>query len=261
MIDIHCHLLPGVDDGAQDMEMTLALIDQGLEQDVDEYVLTPHVLDDFSKEIDDRHLAVFDEMMEEITKRELPVTFHIASEIMFQFEVATIQTMTTSTFGNNGVYFLIEFPFAFFPEKAEEVLFNFQMAGMRPIVAHPERNGGLATEISKIYSMASRGILFQINARSLVGAGGPQAKRVAKQMIADGVANFVSSDAHDTVNRPQCLKETYKQICEFTDEETARRLTIDNPRKAIAGERIVAVQKEYDPLESLWQRLRRKVWK
>jgi len=254
LIDIHAHLLPGVDDGATDLDMSLALVDQGLEDGIGTWVLTPHVLEDFDEETDRLLCAVYDEFRDEVARRNLPVTLYLASEIMFQTGVKRVKARRSATFNDNKRYFLIEFPMGMFPGHAEEVLFDFQMAGMTPILAHPERNAGLAQEVGKIERMVNRGILMQINARSLVPKSPPATRRLAEALIMSGGASFVASDAHHPETRPAHLREAYERVAELAGEPTARRLCIENPQAAIEGERIRVVAPDPSERRRWWGR-------
>lgn len=255
LIDIHCHLLPGLDDGATDLDMSLELVDQGLEDGIGTWVLTPHILGLFDEEIDRRHFAAYERFHGELVRRALPVTLVMASEIMFQTDVQGIRKRRTSTFGDNKKHSLIEFPLGFFPGSAEEVLFDFQMAGLTPIVAHPERNGGLAQQPRIIENMVSRGILMQVNARSIHPRSPAPTRNLAEMLITNGLVHFVASDAHHPQARPARLMEAYDRICEITDEATAKLLCIENPRAAIEGKRIRPVT--YTPTRRTpwWKRL------
>lgn len=241
-VDIHSHILPGVDDGAATIDESLRLIEQGIEEGVGAWVLTPHVITPFTKEIDKHHLAVFDELLKAVEQREFGIELYLGSEIMFQEDVDAIRSRRTATFNENGRYFLMEFPIAFFPSHAEEILFKFQIAKMTPIIAHVERYAGLTQQPQKIERMVERGILFQVNARSLMKRSPTPLRRIAEDLIMSGAIHFVASDAHNVENRPVELREAYEHTIDLTDEETANRLFIENPRAAINGDRIEMIQ-------------------
>lgn len=251
LIDIHNHLLPGVDDGAANIDESLRLIEQGLEDGVGAWVLTPHILTAFTEDIDARHIAAFEGLMEAVQQRGLDVELFLGSEIMFQEDVDSIRKRVSATFNNNGRYFLIEFPIAFFPSHAEDILFKFQIAKMTPIIAHVERYAALTQQPQIIAGMVDRGILFQVNARSIMPQSPPHLRRIAEDLITSGLVQFVASDAHDPITRPVKLRDAYERTAELTDEETANRLFITNPRAAINGERIEAVAPDI-PERSNW---------
>jgi protein-tyrosine phosphatase len=254
-IDIHSHLLPGVDDGSEDIEMSLELIDQGMEDGIRTWMLTPHVLDGFTKELDNFHTQRFEELLEAVDRRGIDVELHLASEIMFQGELEIIQSRRTSTYGNNGKYLLMEFPMSAYPRSAGEVFFEFQMAGLRPIVAHPERNTELMKDVRLIQSMVDRGLYMQINARSLTHEGSGPVRRTAEILVKSGGAHFVASDAHNPSWRPALLREAFERVAELTDEANACRLFIDNPRAAIEGGTIDTSIPDLPDQEPWWQKL------
>jgi len=254
LVDIHCHLLPGVDDGAEDIDMSLALIDQGLADGIGAWVLTPHVLGPIDGRIDEVHRGIFDDLRDEVARRGLPAELYLASELMFQTDVEAVRACPSGTFNANGRYFLMEFPMDILPLHAEEVLFDYQMGGMRPIIAHPERNASLAADPRIIARMVDRGILMQVNAGSLAQHAPDRLRRLTEALIAAGEVHFVASDAHHPMWRPASLRPAYDRIAETTGEEVARRLCIENPRRAIEGHRIATERPELPQRVSWWRR-------
>lgn len=254
MVDIHAHLLPGVDDGPRDIDSALALIEQGLEDGIGTWVATPHVLGAFDRRIDEYHQSVFAMLCEETARRGLPAELYLASEMMFGVEIEDMKERKTATFGGNGRYFLLEYPMMQFPVGADEWLFKAQLAGFRPIIAHPERNADLGASTALLGRLAHRGILFQVNSRSLSRDARPQERAAAEAMVRDGLVNFVASDAHDPANRPALLRGAYDRVAELADEATARRLLIENPRAAIEGGKIRSSSREGKVLRRWWHK-------
>jgi protein-tyrosine phosphatase len=240
-IDIHNHLLPGVDDGSADIDMSLRLIEKGQEEGIGAWVLTPHVIEAFTERIDERHRAAFADLQSAIDARNIGVELYLGSEIMFQEDVTNIRSRWSSTINNNGKYFLMEFPMAFFPVHAEEILFQFQLKKMVPIVAHVERYASLAQQPGTIAGMVDRGILLQVNARSIMRLSPPSLRMATEELIMSGAVHFVASDAHNPDRRPPELREAYERVAHIAGEDTAIRLFIENPRKAILGERIETI--------------------
>ena len=256
LICIHNHLLPGVDDGSEDLDMTLELIDQGLADGIGTWVLTPHVLQTFTEQIDDAHSAAFEDLLAHVERRGLPVRLYLASEIMYDPQVAQqIVQRRSATFNGNGRYFLLEFPMTLFPPRGEDTLFECQLAGLTPIVAHPERNTMLAADLGKVARMVDRGILMQVNARSLAPETPAPVRHVADQMVRTGLAQFVATDAHNPLWRPAELRDAYERVGEIAGEAAARRLCVENPRAAIDGERIRPVVPDLPDTRSWWRRL------
>lgn len=253
LIDIHNHLVPGVDDGSEDIDMSLRLIDQGIEEGIGTWITTPHVMGSFTAEIDELHQAAFQTLVEAVEKRGIPAELHLGSEIMFQDDVETVKSRRTATFANNGRYFLMEFPIALFPPHAEEVLYRFQRARMTPIIAHVERYADLIEREDVLAGMVDRGILTQVNARSIMKDAPSHLRHTAERLILTGAAHFVASDGHHPDTRPVELREAYEHVVELAGEDTAERLFIENPRKAITGESISTFRPEV-PERAGWLR-------
>jgi protein-tyrosine phosphatase len=174
---------------------------------------------------------------------------------MYRIDAQTIKQRKSGTFAGNGTFFLMEFPMMQFPSDAEDALFEYQLAGLRPIIAHPERNADLAREPKLVDALAKRGILFQVNARSLSGSARSEDRFAAETMLRMGAIHFVASDAHHPDVRPARLREAFDRVCELAGEDRARALFITNPRAAIAGDRVFEIG--VDPSKNIpwWQRI------
>ncbi len=240
MIDIHCHLLPGVDDGPKEMEQSLAMIAQGVGDGISAVVATPHILsplnDNRLSEICQRR---FEELKKKVDEQGVNIRLFLGSEIFFQFDLASICRQRLGTLADNGKYPLIEFPLNSLPHRFEEELFRLQLSGFVPIIAHPERNMTLTGDVGKLFELSSRGILFQVNARSLTGEHGRFIKRITERLVAEGAVQFVASDAHDPVSRPLILSQARRAVEKLVGEETAEELFYLNPQRALRGENII----------------------
>ena len=239
MIDIHCHLLPGVDDGPKEIEQSLAMVAQGVKDGISTIVATPHILGPLD---DDKFPELCQQKLEELRKRldaqGIDLRLFLGSEIFFQFGMASICRQELGTLAGNGKYPLIEFPLNSLPHRFEEELFRLQLSGFMPIIAHPERNMMLARDVKKLFELSRRGILFQVNARSLTGGHRKAAKKVAERLVAEGAAQFVASDAHNSVSRPLILSQARRAVEKLVGAETAEELFYLNPQRAIQGENI-----------------------
>ncbi|MCK4590465.1 MAG: hypothetical protein KAT86_01825 [Candidatus Latescibacteria bacterium] len=239
MIDIHCHLLPGVDDGPKEIEQSLVMIAQGVKDGISAIVATPHILGPLD---DDEFPELCQQKLEELRKRldeqGVNLRLFLGSEIFFQFSLASICRRRLGTLAGNGKYPLIEFPLNSLPHRFEEELFRLQLSGFMPIIAHPERNMMLARDVKKLFELSRRGILFQVNARSLTGGHRKAAKKVAERLVAEGAAQFVASDAHNSVSRPLILSQARRAVEKLVGAETAEELFYLNPQRAIQGENI-----------------------
>lgn len=239
MIDIHNHLLPGVDDGADSLATSLAMIRAGVEEGIEEAIITPHVsADELTEEIDSRYRKRFEELVQRVEQEGFPIRLHLGSEIMFRFGLQDIQRFPVATFSGNSRYFLIEVPLTMFPSAFEDALFRIRRSGLQSIFAHPERNTGIQRHPEIIDRLIEQGILMQINATSLTGNPDRPTVRLARRLIVTGRAHFVATDAHNLLSRPFRLKAAFENVRAMTNDEIARDLFINHPRKAIAGTEI-----------------------
>ena len=236
MIDIHSHLLPGIDDGAQNWEETIEMAKQAVESGTKEIVITHHILDNSQFKLESEIISKFDELEKRLTQAKIPLKLHLASELFYQFELDL--THRISTLDNNGRYFLVEFPMQGIPQGADELFFKLIMDGKTPIIAHPERNFGLLKNPQRAYDFVQRGVLLQLNAGSLDGKYGEGVKALAIAFMNSHLIHFVGSDGHNVHRRPMRIGDIYDTVVELWGEQRAKQIFFENPRKALAGESI-----------------------
>lgn len=237
MIDLHSHLLPGIDDGSQDWEESLEMARQALKSGTTEVVITHHILNnsDYEK-LEPAILAKHEEMLGRLAEANLPLKLHLAAEIYYRPDMDLAHRL--ATFNNNGRYFLVEFPMQGIPRGVDEVFFDFILNGKIPIIAHPERNFGLVKNPQRAYEFVQRGCMLQMNASSLEGRYGQEVKELAIALLNSRLIHFVGSDGHNAQRRRMCIGQIYKTICELWGDELGRKLFYDNPRAALAGNEI-----------------------
>lgn len=255
MIDIHTHLLPGVDDGARDMEQSLEMIRAGIEDGIEAALVTPHVLDPLDEAADREYLRKFEELRDRVEREQLSLRLFLGSEIMFRFGLEEIGTLKVTTFNGNGRYFLVEVPAMMFPDAFESTMFRLRVEGLVPILAHPDRYPQLIRTPERIHRLVAQEILLQLDAGTLVGPRRSPSFRVARDLIERGMAHFVASDAHDPVRRPFALSRARAVVEGLAGSEMAHRLFVENPRRAIEGEAIESVQYEEEERATLLGRI------
>jgi len=262
VIDIHTHLLPGVDDGAKDIDQSLAMIRAGVKDGIEDAVVTPHILGRLDEAVDRAYTQKFEDLRSRVEKEGLPIRLFLGSEIMFGFELEGIGTLTVTTFNGNGRYFLIEVPMMMFPDAFETSMFRLRVAGLVPILAHPDRYPRLLQTPERIHRLAEQEILMQLDANTLTGPRQTPAFRVARSLIERGMAHFVASDAHGLDSRPFALSRAKRVVEELAGPETAHRLFVENPRRSIEGEPIERVSDRYEEWEDEEESgLVRRIWR
>lgn len=193
--DIHSHLIPGIDDGAPDMEASIEMIRRFKEIGFNKIVTTPHVMCDYYKNTPDKILKGLDEVRNELSKQNIDIGISAAAEYNLDDGLAElIEKKQILTIGDN--YVLFELPFMSEPPNFQEIVFNFQMAGYKPILAHPERYSYWYSDFEKYEEIKAKGVLMQMNLLSLTGHYSPQTKKIAEKMIDANLVDAVGTDCH-----------------------------------------------------------------
>ena len=240
MIDIHAHVLPQVDDGPKSWGESLALLRGAVDDGIAGVVCTSHVIDRLDARIEDVFVQKFEELQKRVRDAGLEIQLWLGAEIhtYTQFDVHS----RLATLNGNGKYLLIEFPMAGVPADAPALFGRFIAQGVRPILAHPERNQVVLKQPSKAYEYIQGGALLQLNAGSLVGDFGRRVRGVARALLEHRMVHFFASDGHSTEGRPVALSRAYEAVARDYGEETAETLFCVNPLKAVEGEPIDSPQ-------------------
>jgi protein-tyrosine phosphatase len=232
MVDLHCHILAGLDDGAKTIEDSLAMAEDAIADGITHVVATPHASSDYGFDYK-RVRSACHELQSELAGRLTLATgcdFHLNHE-----NLVALREDSGPFCLNQHDYLLVEFNEFSIPPSVDQTLHQLQLAGLRPIVTHPERNVILRTHPERLEQWVRHGCFVQITAGSLVGVFGPGARQNAWSWLGRGLVHFVSSDAHNTTRRPLKLKFAYDAIAAAKGEEMARSLLIENPLAAFEG--------------------------
>ena len=257
LVDIHSHILPYIDDGADDWDSALAMLKNGEKEGIIAIVATPHILHNNDFKSEPKIINTYKELCERAKDAGLKIKIYLGCEIYAQPDTSLEHQI--ATLNSNKKYFLIEFPMNNIPQFVPDQFFNFIVNEQIPIVAHPERNIGFQKRPQLIFEYVQRGALMQINEGSLRGRYGEMAKHLAFKMIENNLVHFVASDGHKPNSRTVTLAKSYEIISEKFGKDAANQLFYSNPVKAIKGEPIqtnapVPIDGDLEP--GFWQRLK-----
>jgi protein-tyrosine phosphatase len=234
MIDLHAHLLPGIDDGPSDWNESLAMIEAGYNDGIRGAVCTSHVLNRLDESMDARLTEAFEQLLGMVRERQMRMELWLGSEL--HVNASFNPGCKTASIAGNGRYYLLELPLNGFPNDVDERMFQFTLQGYKPVLAHPERNSVIAQHLETAYSLVQRGVLMQMNAGSLTGQFGRGIRKRAEEMLDHNLVHFIGSDCHNRRTRPMALRKAYGIVLARRGKDMAEKLFLDNPRNAVRGQ-------------------------
>jgi protein-tyrosine phosphatase len=239
MIDIHCHVLPAVDDGARDLQEAIALVRLAESDGIREMVLTPHIyagrFDNSLEELE----PLFAAFVELVRSNQIDVVLHLGAEVRLLPEsLALIEAGGVPFVGSwaGEQALLLEFHDGRIPPFAANAVRHLRRRGLRPIIAHPERNRAVMADADCLTPLLDAGCLLQVTAGSMIGAFGARAQQSAFELLDRRWVHFVASDAHNQLYRPPLMKRARAVLAARHGEELAEALTASNPRRLVHGE-------------------------
>jgi protein-tyrosine phosphatase len=233
MVDIHCHILPGIDDGPQSWELTAAMCRVAALDGITHIVATPHCNHEFAYDRD-RYTDMLGELSD---SAEGKLTFSLGCDLHFSYD--NIQDALAHprryTIGESQ-YLLVEFSnFGIPPEVKRDLLF-ISSSGMVPIITHPERNRPLLNKPEIVLELVEQDCLVQVTANSFTGYWGSRSQKMAEWLLQRQAIHVIASDAHDPARRPPVLSEARKVVTELAGAEVADALLVQNPAAIVDGE-------------------------
>lgn len=229
MIDIHTHILPTLDDGSSCVEHSLNMVNECVKQGVTDVILTPHYRKPFIHRATSVQ-ACFDQFKEIVEQQNIPINLYLGQELYVNANIKNLLRSKKVFTLNHTKYILLEFDYNEEQEIAE-IVYELKHAGYMPIVAHAERYTYVDLEIAK--EIKDSGGLIQINAQAIAGVTDRRKKKIAKQLLKNGLVDFVASDLHN--RRTNFMKKAYDFVKKKYGEQTAERLFVLNAQEIIKG--------------------------
>ncbi|MEO5569620.1 MAG: CpsB/CapC family capsule biosynthesis tyrosine phosphatase [Bacteroidia bacterium] len=207
--DMHSHLIPGIDDGAKTIEDSITLVKRLYELGYRKAITTPHIMSDFYKNTPEIIHAGLEKVRHAIANENIEFQVDAAAEYYLDDGFLNkLENDKLLTFGNN--YLLFEISYINCPDNLREIIFQMQVHGYKPIMAHPERYPFWFNKFEEYQSFRDQGVLLQINANSLSGYYGFEAKKVAEKLIDNEMVDLIGTDMHN-LTHADALKKTAKE--------------------------------------------------
>jgi len=232
MVDLHCHILPDLDDGPATIDESLVMAESAIAEAITHVVATPHANSTFT--FDYKRVRKLRDALERLVGDRLTLAtgcdFHLNPE-----NLAELKKEASPFCINQKDYLLVEFNEVSIPPAMDQTLHELQLAGLRPIVTHPERNAILRAQPERLAKWIRQGCFAQVTAGALTGFFGPSAQEDALRWIELGLIHFASSDAHSKDWRPLKLRAAADLVSKKFGEEISRALFVENPLAAFEG--------------------------
>lgn len=260
MIDLHTHILPGLDDGARDWDESLEMVRISVDDGVQSLAVTPHMLPDgaFANRTG-QVLPLLDELKRRVADRGIPLELVAGGEIYISPQTpAGVRAGELLTYGSAGKFALLELPGSEVPPWVESVFFDLQVAGVLPVLAHPERNIAVMKDVDTLVTWVRRGLFLQVNARSLTGESGPKVQRAAEELLERRVVHLLASDTHGPLRRPPGLGKARSRAEAIAGRDVAEALVLQNPRRVLMGEPLLTWEPTAPPRRGILSRILRR---
>ena len=226
MIDLHSHILPGIDDGARDLADSVAIAEAALADGITAIAATPHVRDDYPTRagLMEERLV---ELRSELARAQIPLEVLPGGEIAVEWlDRLSVGELGRFGLGGNPRYLLVETPYFGWPHALPDRLLSLRERGVTPVLAHPERNSDVQMRPDRLVPLVAAGVLVQVTAASLDGRVGRQAKACGLSLVEHGLAHLIASDAHRAAVRAAGLAEAARAV---RSDELGEWLTLRVP--------------------------------
>jgi protein-tyrosine phosphatase len=233
MIDLHCHILPGIDDGAQNLTDSIDLVKLAITDGITHAICTPHIqLGRFDNNVQIISTA-FDLLVAEIKSQQLSIEIAFAAEVRICPEIMLLSKQNKLPFigkWQNTDVLLLELPHSHIPPGTDQLIKWLRKNNITPMIAHPERNRDIMADYRKLDMLYNLGCLFQVTAASLCGHFGDTAQAIATSMLQEDKVTILATDAHNVKRRPPNLQAGRNAAADIIGDQKADSLVFDIPK-------------------------------
>jgi len=235
-VDIHCHLLPGIDDGARDWDESLAMARMAVADGIGTIIATPHQLGSFAQNDSGLIRERLDELRAMLARHDVPLRVLPGADVRIEAAMPRrVLSGEIMSLGDHRRHLLLELPHELYI-PIECLLAELASAGITGILSHPERNQGILARPEVVRPLVRAGCLMQVTAGSLLGAFGPNVQQFSEWILGEGLVHFISTDAHGTKSRRPMMRAAFDRVAHLTGRETALALCSQNGAAVAAGQ-------------------------
>ena len=251
MIDLHSHILPGLDDGAQTMDNALEMARIAQEDGIEKIVATPHL---FRNDFTPQDLGIIEEkrleLVEALDKNNIDVEILAGAEVHISHNlIDEIRKNRAYLVIHKSSYMFAEFPSDHVFSGVKNLFFELMSEGITPIIAHPERNSVFRRNPAMLYELVQTGAFCQVNSGSITGIYSVRSQDAVNQFLGLGLVHFIASDCHNSSSIPPKLSEAVKKAAEIIGEKNASFLVRDNPQAVLDNKELPYFPNPVNPKE------------
>lgn len=237
MIDLHCHLLPGIDDGPKAMVQSLGMARHAVANGIRQCVVTPHIVPGCYENDIHTIQPVYQAFRDQLENDGIPLQVRMAAEVRISAELPALIAQTKIPFigsWEGKQVLLLEFPHDHIPLGSDKLVTWLLARDVQPMIAHPERNKAIMRQPDKVLRFVDLGCLLQITAGSVTGGFGQDVQRIALSLIQQGVATALASDAHNLEKRKPDMTPAVEFLMPLIGEERVNQLIMSNPARMLS---------------------------
>ncbi len=236
MIDLHSHILYGLDDGVQDQATMLAMFRLAQEEGIKAMVATPHYIygaNTYNEEILQKR---YQETKALLAEQGIDIQLHLGQELYLDTLLLTPLKLGQALTLAETRYILIEFPTLEIPPYTLALMDGFFEAGYRPVIAHPERYIEVQRDMMQLLAYIEKGCLLQVNTGSFLGLYGKEIQKTAVALLRHEMVHLVATDCHSMGRRKPEYQEAYARVADYSSEQMAEKLFVEMPQQLLADE-------------------------
>jgi protein-tyrosine phosphatase len=243
-VDIHCHLLPGIDDGAKDWDETLAMARLSVQEGTTTIIATPHQLGNFGDNRGDAIRRLVSDVQQRLLAEQIPLRVLPGADVRIEPDmVERLIRGDVLSLGDHRRHVLLELPHElYFP--LEPLLAQLSQRRITGILSHPERNQGILRQPEIVAPLVDAGCLMQITAGSLCGTFGPESAQLCEWMLTEGLVHFIATDAHGSRSRRPLMQRAFERAVQLVGEKLAIEICSVNPGHVAADQPVPAGRRD-----------------